>query len=427
MSYFNCHNHTHYSNIRLPDALSKPKDLIDKAIELGLSGIAITEHECLSSHMEINQYAKELREKNPNFTVALGDEIYLVDERKPQQKYYHFILIAKDAIGHKQLRELSSIAWLNSFSDRGMERVPLTKAELKKVILANPGHLIATSSCIGGEIGSSILALDKAEKEKDGAAEQHYYQQIVDFMLFCKSLFGDDFYLEVAPASSPEQIIVNKRIESISNAFEVPIVVGTDSHYISKDDRYAHKAFLNARDGEREVDSFYEFCYLMNEEETTNLLSFSFSLDAIQKIYQNSLELQKKIEFYDLFRKQSVTEVEVKNYPKSLSYFENLESQWPTLKSLFMSDNVQERYWANQCFEQLIERDIGLDKRYLDELEEEARIKRIIGEKLETCIFAYPNTLQHYIDLFWECGSTVGVGRGSSVAGLNHWLLGERQ
>ena len=61
---------------------------------------------------------------------------------------------------------------------------------------------------------------------------------------------------------------------------------------------------------------------------------------------------------------------------------------------------------------------------YLTRLEEEAKTKKIIGEKLETCMFAYPNTLQHYIDLFWECGSIVGAGRGSSCSGLNHYLLG---
>ena len=59
--------------------------------------------------MEVNQYAKKLREENPNFTIALGNEIYLTDTRDRGQKYYHFILIAKDTIGHKALRELSSL------------------------------------------------------------------------------------------------------------------------------------------------------------------------------------------------------------------------------------------------------------------------------------------------------------------------------
>ena len=69
------------SNIRLLDCINRPKALIDKAIELGLSGIAITDHEALCGHMEINQYAKKLQETNPEFTIALGNEIYLTDTR----------------------------------------------------------------------------------------------------------------------------------------------------------------------------------------------------------------------------------------------------------------------------------------------------------------------------------------------------------
>ena len=93
--FFNCHNHTHYSNLRLLDCIIKPKDLIDKAIELGLSGVAITDHESLSGHMEVNLYAKKIREKYPDFTIALGNEIYLTDTRDKNQPYYHFIFRKK--------------------------------------------------------------------------------------------------------------------------------------------------------------------------------------------------------------------------------------------------------------------------------------------------------------------------------------------
>lgn len=64
---------------------------------------------------------------------------------------------------------------------------------------------------------------------------------------------------------------------------------------------------------------------------------------------------------------------------------------------------------------------------YLSRLEEEADIKDTISKKLETNMFSYPNTLQHYVDLFWDCGSMVGAGRGSSCSGLNHYLMGITQ
>ena len=165
--YFGIHNHTEYSNIRLLDSINRPKDLIKKAIELGLSGIAITDHECLSSHVEVTKIADEIRKTNPDFTVALGNEIYLVDERKSGQKYFHFLLIAKDAIGHKALRELSSTAWYYSYTDRGMERVPTTKEELSTVVKKYRGHLIATTACMGGELSTNVLLAAMSKKVND--------------------------------------------------------------------------------------------------------------------------------------------------------------------------------------------------------------------------------------------------------------------
>ena len=105
---FECHSHSEFSNIRLLDCINKIPQLIDKAIEIGLSGIAITDHECLSSHPEANFYAQEKLKEYPDFKVALGNEIYLVPKREMGQKYYHFILIAKNKIGFRALRELSS-------------------------------------------------------------------------------------------------------------------------------------------------------------------------------------------------------------------------------------------------------------------------------------------------------------------------------
>ena len=421
--YFNCHSHTDKgSNIRILDCINKPKDLINKAIELGLAGIAITDHEALTAHVQVNKIMNELHETNPDFTIALGNEIYLIDKRENSQKYYHFILIAKDEIGHKALRELSSTAWLNSYFDRGMERVPLLKEELSEIYSNYKGHLIATTACMGGELGSSILKLEEAEKRGDTEAAQQYNQQIVDFMLFCIEVFGDDFYLECAPSNNAEQIAVNKRILSISKAFAVPITIGTDAHYLTKEDRFVHKAYLNSKNGEREVDSFYEFARLIDTEETIELLKLSYTDDVIQNIFNTSLDIKNKINYYSLEKKQHVTEIEVPDYPK-----QNIDIDYPILKSLFESEEPQERYWVNECWNSLRAKKLLDNELYIERLEEEARVKRVIGEKLETCVFAYPNTLKHYIDLFWECGSTVGAGRGSACAALNHYLLGITQ
>ena len=427
MQRFEIHSHTHYSNLRLLDCINRPKDLINRAIELGLSGIAITDHESLSGHMEINLYSKEIREKHPEFKIALGNEIYLCENRESGQKYYHFILIAKNAIGHRALRELSSRAWMNSYFDRGMERAVTTYQDLYEIIQKYPNSLIASTACLGGELSTCVSNMLTCENVNDYEGRSEWYQRIIDFITFCKNLFDDDFYIECAPSKSRDQITVNKKLVDIANFFKVQMVIGSDAHYLKQLDRYVHKAYLNSKGGEREVDDFYEYSYLQSEEEVIKNLQESYSDAEIRMMFYHSMNIYDKIENYSLEHKQTIPKVEVADYPKK-GYKQGtiITDNYPILDSLFNSDDKVERYWVNECVSKLLEKDL-YNKTYLDRLEEEADIKKTISEKLGTNMFSYPVTLQHYVDLFWECGSIVGAGRGSSCSGLNHYLLGITQ
>lgn len=426
---FECHAHTEYSNIRLVDSTNKVEALIDRAIEIGLAGIAVTDHECLSGSIRVNQYAKKIKDKYPDFKVAIGNEIYLVDER-PNDSHYHCILLAKDAEGHRQLRYLSSIAWINSYFAKGIERVDTLKKDLERVISAEPGHVIMSSACLGSEVDKLILVLTKAEKENDEQARQLAHSRLVDFILWAKGLFGEDFYLEVQPAQSKEQIIVNRRMLSIAQCFNVKIIVTCDAHYLTKNDRFVHKAFLNSKQGDREVDSFYEYTYLQtNDEIIENLAASDYDQMFVEKLFENTMEIFDKIEFYDLEYPQQIPHVDITDYPKKEVPQEL--TNYDELSKMFNSDDKTDRYWINQCWDKLTvllkDKDDIDKKRYIDELEEEAEVKSTVGKKLGTNMFGYPILLQHYIDLIWDCGSTIGAGRGSACAALNHMLLGVTQ
>lgn len=312
---------------------------------------------------------------------------------------------------------------MQSYWDRGMERVPTLKSELKDIIMREPGHLLATSACLGGELSSSVLEMEKARHINDLNTATIKYNQIIEYMQFVHDLFQDDFYIEVAPAMSKEQILVNNKLAQIAQLYNKKLIIGDDAHYLKREDRYIHKAYLNSKNGEREVDSFYEYAYLQDEEDLKKNLEPSVGL-LLDEMCKNSMEMFDKIEIYDLLHNQMIPSVPVKEYCH-IPIKENFENKYPNLSYLFNSDDIYDRYWVNEC-SQKIEKELN-KKEYWKELEEEARVKRIIGEKLGTNMFKYPITLKYYIDMIWECGSLVGAGRGSSCAALNHYLLGITQ
>ena len=109
------HNHTDFSNFRLRDSINTVEGLIDYALELEHQVVAITEHDTIASAIRAEKYYNKIKKDNPNFKLIRGNEIYLVrnglnnqNYKKETDRYFHFILLAKDLEGHRQIREVSS-------------------------------------------------------------------------------------------------------------------------------------------------------------------------------------------------------------------------------------------------------------------------------------------------------------------------------
>ena len=410
------------SNIRLLDSTNKLEELVNRAIQIGLAGLAISEHESLGNAIDIDILQEKLKKTNPEFKLVHGNEIYLTDTREPNQPYYHFILFALDATGFQMLSELSSGAWLNGFYDKGMYRVPTLKTEVEAIIQKyGQDHIYASSACLGSQLDKLIIKMANCEQIGDVNGRKEAHDEIVSFLSWCIDTFGkNNFALECQPAISREQLIVNNIMPSIAEAFGLPICITSDAHYLTRTDREVHKAFLNSKEGDREVDEFYAACWLQSEDEILEHIA-NTKLD-YEQCCKNSMKILSRVQEYTLRRNQEIPEAPVpKTDPK-----QNQLQQYPTLSKLYASDNPQERYWVNECVGQLDRRGLR-NEQYLSRLEEEADTMDYIGKQLGTCIFAYPLFMKHYIDLIWDCGSTVGVGRGSAGGGLSHYLLGITQ
>lgn len=220
-------NHTQYSNLRLRDCIIKEKDLIEYAVELGHEVVAITDHEAICNAVKVEKIYKNIKKDHPDFKVILGNEIYLCRNglnannfNREYDRYWHFILLAKDAIGHKQIREISTRAWRRSYMARGMRRVPTYYQDLIDIIGANPGHVIGASGCLGGALPTQLL---RAKNNPD------LYPKIYAWIEQMNNLFGQgNFYFELQPSESKDQTYVNRQLIALSNEMNIPYIITTD-------------------------------------------------------------------------------------------------------------------------------------------------------------------------------------------------------
>jgi DNA polymerase-3 subunit alpha len=238
MSYVGLHVHTHYS---LFDGIATPQEYIERAKELGMSALAITDHGSLSGHREMYRAAKEAGIK-----PILGVEGYITEDRFDQRDkqerqgpldlvYNHVILLAKNKVGLENLNKLNEIAWTEGF---------YKKPRIDYEVLEKYSEgIIITSGCLSGALAKAIEAEEFAEAKR--IIEWH------------KRVFKDDFYIEVMPHNPPE---VNKQLLALADEFGIVPVVTPDCHHAhtGQKDIQELKLVLNTYSNKIQKDATYE-------------------------------------------------------------------------------------------------------------------------------------------------------------------------
>lgn len=371
--------------------------------------------------------AKRKRE-NPNdsswqdFKFIFGNEIYLTKNgltketyEKGKDRYFHFILLAKDEIGNKQIRELSSRSWQRSYM-YFHRRVPTYFSDLDEIISSNPGHVIATSACLGSQIDFLIMEQDKAKTDPEKEAYEDMMRRWLEKII---SIFGkDDFYLELQPGLSEEQILVNKKLLLLGEKYDVKCVVATDSHYLRAEDRPIHKAFLNSKNGEREVDSFYEAAFMMTPDEIRKRMDY-LSDDVVTELFKNTLDIGDKCLEYSILKPLEIPYIPQKDFDEALkSTFEIEESQYPYFHKFIHSEEVADRQLAIRLRNFLEDKNRVADKeKSAGVLEEELKIVWNASEKMGVRWSKYFLQMADYMKIVWNEGdSIVAPSRGSAGA-----------
>ena len=419
------HNHTQYSNARLRDCIIKEDDLLKYAVELGHEVVAITDHESIMNAIKVEKAYKKIKEKNPDFKVIFGNEIYLCRNGlnstnfvAGQDKYYHFILLAKDAIGHQQIREISTRAWQRSYMARGMRRVPTYYQDLIDIIAADRGHVIGCTACLGGALGTQLMKYHENKSEE-------LYGKIVSWCDQMEWIFGaDNFFLELQPSESHEQTYVNRMLIDLANNFHYRYIISTDSHYLKKEDASIHAAYLNAQDGDREVSSFYATTYMMDTAELESHMDLTG--EELEEAYRNIRTIAAMCGDYSLLKPLKIPALQW-NEPNTKYVADSWCEKIPSLMKFKQSDYYGDVVLARAIVDRLIKEPSLQTKEVYEAIEDNLDKTWESSLVNKTRWSAYFLNLQRIIDVCWEAGTLVGCGRGSGVGFILLYILGITQ
>ena len=214
------------------DGLSTVESIVTKAVDLGHSSIAITDHGECSGHFDFQRKADKHGVK-PIF----GMEGYFADDRndksgKKGENYDHMTVIALNQEGLNNLWSLSSEAFLTG-SHYGDPRFDWELLE------KYPEGLAITGGCMGGCVGKFLNA------EGNKFSFEKAYERIARF----QDIFKDNFFLEIHSFTSEDSVKWNKNVASVAGEFSVPLLAVSDSHYTNKDDWYAHEVMTAVQMG----------------------------------------------------------------------------------------------------------------------------------------------------------------------------------
>ncbi|PZV26811.1 MAG: DNA polymerase III subunit alpha [Snowella sp.] len=292
MSFVGLHIHSDYS---LLDGASQLPSLIDRAVELGMPAIALTDHGVMYGAIEMIKLCR-----NKPIKPIIGNEMYVINgniEENKKNRRFHQVVLAKNTKGYKNLVKLTTISSLKGIQGKGIFSRPCINKEL---LTQYHEDLIVTSACLGGEVPQAILKGDLAHAREVAK----WYQD----------LFGEDYYLEIQDHGSIEDRIVNVQIVKIAKELGIKLIATNDSHFISCYDVEAHDALLCIQTGKLITEDkrlrYSGTEYLKSADEMRQLFRDHLPNEIIEEAINNTLEVAEKIEPYNI-----LGEPRIPNYP----------------------------------------------------------------------------------------------------------------
>jgi len=395
MNYVGLHVHTHYS---LMDGVATPQEYVNRAVELGMQAIAITDHGTLSGHREMYRAAKEAGIKpilgiEGYMTTDMADKRAKADRTDPlDQNYHHIVLLAKNQQGLENLNKINEIAWTEGFFSKPRFDFD-TLAKYKEGI-------IVTSACLSGWIAKAV------ELDELAVAKKH--------VAWFKETFGNDYYIEVMP-HNPEN--VNKGLIDLAKSMGVKIVVTPDCHHSDTSQKEIQELMLILNTHAKlQKDVTYEKS--KKHKDMMDRLDYLYGADRQMSFRSFDIHLLSYEEMKECMAKQGIENEEMFVSTNEIS--DKVEDY--DIKSGLNLLPVQYRNPGDElkklALEGLKERNLDTNQEYLDRLDEELQI---IGEKNFEPYFLVVRNMLNWAK---KEGIMVGPGRGSSAGSLLCYAIG---
>lgn len=369
LEFTHLHVHTEYS---LLDGSAKIKELVQRAKDLNMESIAITDHGAMYGVMEFYKAAKAI-----NIKPILGCEVYVANGSRFSKEsnpipYYHLVLLAKDNNGYNNLMKIVSAGFLEGFYYK-------PRIDLELLEKYHDG-LIALSACLAGPVAKTILQVS--------------YEKAKETALLYENIFGkDNFYLELQDHGLEQQKTVNEALIRMNRETGIPLVATNDSHYIYKSDSKAHDILLCIQTGKtvNETNRMrYEGSefYFKSQQEMYDL--FPYATEALANTNKIAQRCNVDFKFHELkLPKYDVPDgYSAKQYLRKLCY-----------------DGFEERY-ANEERENL-----------KDRLEYELNVIETMG------YVEYFLIVWDFIKFAKDNSIMVGPGRGSAAGSIVSYCL----
>ena len=278
MAFTHLHVHTEYS---LLDGSSKIKELVNRAKELNMDSLAITDHGVMYGVIDFYRAAKEAGIK-----PVIGCEVYVApgsrfdrENVNGEDRYYHLVLLAENDTGYHNLMKIVSKGFVDGFYYK--PRVDM------EVLETYHEGIIALSACLAGEV-PRYLARGLYEEAKKAAVKY-------------RDIFGENnYFLELQDHGIPAQRTVNQGLVRMSQELNIPLVATNDSHYTFKEDAVPHDLLLCIQTGKKVTDENrmrYEGgqYYLKSEEEMAAV--FPYAREALENTHRIAERCNVEIEF----------------------------------------------------------------------------------------------------------------------------------